>query len=90
MLGNGMYNVAGGRYAKFTGSFGPPVLILQLNIDYTDGTSAEIVSDGSWKCADGPIRFSCIYGGEDYDARNESAGWDLPSATMTRAGRPSK
>ena len=76
MLGNGMYNVAGGRYVKFTGSFGSPMLILQLNIDYADGTSAEIISDGSWKCSDGPIRFSCIYGGEDYDARKEMAGWD--------------
>ena len=30
MLGNGMYNVTGGRYTKFLGSFGPPKLILQL------------------------------------------------------------
>jgi hypothetical protein len=79
MLGNGMYNVVGGRYVKFTGSFGPPMLILQLNIDYADGTSAEIISDGSWKCTDGPIRFSCVYGGEDYDARREFAGWDSPA-----------
>ena len=30
MLGNGMYNVPGGRYAKFVGSFGPPKFILSL------------------------------------------------------------
>ena len=34
MLGNGMYNVAGGRYAKFRGSFGPPKLIFQLALEY--------------------------------------------------------
>jgi hypothetical protein len=78
MLGNGMYNVVGGRYTKFTGSFGPPMLVVQLVIDYADGARAEILSDQSWKWAEGPIRFSCIYGGEDYDARRESAGWDRP------------
>ena len=39
MLGNGMYNVTGGRYTKFQGSFGPPKLILQLQMDFADGTS---------------------------------------------------
>jgi alpha-L-rhamnosidase len=78
MLGNGMYNVAGGRYAKFTGSFGPPMFILQLHIDYADGSSSVLISDESWKATDGPIRFSCIYGGEDYDARKEISGWDRP------------
>jgi beta-glucosidase-like glycosyl hydrolase len=78
MLGNGMYNVAGGRYTKFLGSFGPPKLILQLQMDFADGTSATIVSDETWKGAAGPIRFSCIYGGEDFDARAEPVGWDRP------------
>ena len=32
MLGNGMYNVPGGRYVKYTGTFGPPKLIAQLEI----------------------------------------------------------
>ena len=78
LLGNGMYNVAGGRYTKFTGSFGPPKLIAQLEIDYVDGTRDVVVSDPRWKTAPGPITFSCIYGGEDYDARLEQPGWDEP------------
>ncbi len=76
MLGNGMYNVVGGRYTKFTGSFGSPKLVAQLDIEYTDGTTSRVVTDESWKTALGPIVFSCIYGGEDYDARKECAGWD--------------
>jgi hypothetical protein len=76
MLGNGMYNVMGGRYHKFKGTFGPPKLIAQLQIDFADGTSETILSDDSWRCTAGPIRFSCIYGGEDYDAREEQTGWD--------------
>jgi len=78
MLGNGMYNVTGGRYVKFLGSFGPPKFILQLHLEYNDGTGDVIVSDGSWKAATGPIVFSCVYGGEDYDARLEKPNWDRP------------
>ncbi|MHB8900163.1 MAG: family 78 glycoside hydrolase catalytic domain, partial [Thermoguttaceae bacterium] len=78
MLGNGMYNVTGGRYTKFLGSFGLPKLILELRVEYADGTTERIVSDRSWKTAAGPIRFSCIFGGEDYDAPSELPGWDSP------------
>ena len=78
MLGNGMYNVPGGRYVKFKGSFGPPKLILQLRLEFADGSSQLVVSDTSWKAAPGPIVFSCIYGGEDHDARREQPGWDAP------------
>ena len=37
-----------------------------------------IGSDETWKYALGPIVFTCIYGGEDYDARREQPGWDRP------------
>ena len=78
LLGNGMYNVTGNRYAKFWGSYGPPTLKLQLEIKYTDGTSDFIVSDESWKYINSPITFNCIYGGEDYDARLEIKDWNQP------------
>ena len=77
MLGNGMYNVPGGRYTKFVGSFGPPKLILCLVVSQGDKQQI-ITSDDTWKTDDGPIAFSCIYGGEDYDARSEQPGWDKP------------
>lgn len=76
MLGNGMYNVVGGRYVKFRGSFGPPKMILQLHVEHTDGTFTVLGSDERWKTATGPITFSCTFGGEDYDARLEAPGWD--------------
>ncbi len=77
LLGNGMYNVEAtpGRYTKFTGSFGPPKLIFQARILFTDGSSETVVSDSAWRCHDGPITFSSPYGGEDYDARLEPDGW---------------
>lgn len=77
MLGHGMYHVPGGRYAKFVGSFGLPKLILCLVI--TQGNKQRIIaSDSTWKTDEGPVTFSCIYGGEDYDGRREQPGWDLP------------
>jgi hypothetical protein len=78
MLGNGMYRVekTRGRYTKFVGSFGQPKLIAQLDVSFEDGSEQVIASDGSWKTARGPIAFTSIYGGEDYDARLEQTGWD--------------
>ena len=61
-------DTVGGRYIKYVGSFGPPKLILQLHLDYADGTSTVVASGPAWKVATGPITFSCTYGGEDYDA----------------------
>lgn len=50
-------------------------LLLQLHIDYEDGTLEVIRTDGSWKSNTGPIRLSEIYHGETYDARKELADW---------------
>jgi alpha-L-rhamnosidase len=78
MLGNGMYNVTGGRYSKFKASFGPLKLTASLKLDFTDNTSTELTTDATWKSHHGPITFSCIYGGEDHDARLEPLAWDAP------------
>ena len=78
-LGNGMYNVLGGaRYAKFKGSFGPQKAIAQIRLEYADGSVEFIGTDGSWRVVSGPITFSSIYGGEDFDARLVQNGWDKP------------
>ena len=80
LLGNGMYNVeeTPGRYSKFKGSFGSLKFILQLEVRYRDGTSRRFVSDGSWLTHAGPIKFSSIYGGEDFDGGVLPSNWDLP------------
>ena len=78
MIGNGFYHVPGGRYTKFTASFGPPALLLHLRLEYANGETEVVATNGSWKAAAGPITFSCIYGGEDYDARREIPGWTSP------------
>lgn len=80
MLGNGAYNLTkrtGERYAWADGGtrLGNPKFMLQLHINYKDGSSEKIISDSSWKYTQGPIVFNNIYGGEDYDARKEVDNW---------------
>jgi alpha-L-rhamnosidase len=50
-------------------------LLLQLQINYTDGTSESIGNDQGWKASVGPIIESDLYNGETYDARKELVGW---------------
>jgi alpha-L-rhamnosidase len=79
-LGNGMYNVVRrNRFVKFTGSFGALRAICQIQLDYADGTTELVGTDESWRTAAGPVVYSSIYGGEDYDARFDPKGWDRPN-----------
>ena len=58
-------------------TFGFPKMLLNLHIVYTDGTTANIDTDDSWKgTADGPIRTNNEYDGEEYDATKEFTGWN--------------
>lgn len=88
LLGNGMYHVPGERYTKFTGSFGPPKLILQAHIEYAGGRCETISTGESWRTAPGPMTLSSVYGGEDWDARLEEQGWDRPNFPAGKGWRP--
>jgi hypothetical protein len=81
LLGNGMYNVQPdpGRYTKFDRSFGPVKLIAELTLIYPNGTTQTISTDHTWRTTPGPITFSHVFGGEDYDARLAPTTWDLPT-----------
>jgi alpha-L-rhamnosidase len=53
-----------------------PALLLQMRVDYEDGSVEWIGTDQSWKANTGPIVFSDLLHGETYDARAELPGWD--------------
>lgn len=80
MLGNGFYFIPAKakRYRKLLVQYGYPIMICRIKIEYTDGSSQDIVSNESWKATPGPITFSSIYGGEDYNANLEIPGWNSP------------
>ena len=83
VLGNGRFYAP--RLASHsTVTFGYPKLLLQLHIEYQDGTSQEVVSDESWRLStDGPILTNNEYDGEQYDARKEWTGWSEPGFNDT-------
>lgn len=78
IAGNGFFNINRERYRKLVIAYGAPKMILKLEVLYTDGTNDIFISDESWKTSPSPITFSSIYGGEDYDATKEQAGWNKP------------
>ena len=79
ILGNGRFFAPRLNVPIATRDFGPPRLLLQMDIFYRNGSTAHIVSDGRWKATDaGPVRANNEYDGEDYDARREMPGWDRP------------
>lgn len=63
------------RYRKLVIAAGYPMLRLKMVIRYTDGTTAEITTDDSWKTNPSAITYSSIYGGEDFNANNSHKGW---------------
>ncbi len=82
-LGNGWYNplplrMWGNYDLRKEMPVGRPRFISQLEITYADGSHETVVSDLSWKVADGPLSFNSIYLGEVYDARKELLGWNAP------------
>lgn len=78
LVGNGFYYINRERYVKMVAGFGLPKMICRMQIEYTDGTFENIVSDESWKTSQSPITYTSIYGGEDYDAQLEQPGWNRP------------
>ncbi|KAJ3060628.1 hypothetical protein HK102_009419, partial [Quaeritorhiza haematococci] len=66
-------------------TYGYPKLLLQLRIEYEDGSVEEVVSDDQWRLTtDGPIRASSEFDGEEYDARLEMPGWSSPGFVDSR------
>ncbi|MCO5188318.1 MAG: glycoside hydrolase family 78 protein [Anaerolineae bacterium] len=64
-FGGGRRNIYGDHLA----------MLVQLEIQYRDGSTEHILSDNSWQAATGPILINSIYDGETYDARLEHNGW---------------
>jgi len=76
ILGNGRYFAPRVKVPFTTRTFGFPKLLVQIEVEYADGTSARIVSDETWRVtADGPVTENNEYDGEKYDARREMTGW---------------
>jgi alpha-L-rhamnosidase len=81
LLGNGWYNplplrMWGKLNLREHLPVGEPRAIAQLDVEFTDGSTATIGTDDTWKAGDSPIVRNSVYLGEIYDARREQPGWD--------------
>ena len=74
ILGDGWYKgrISRNVYGSETG------LLAQLVIEYADGMTVLVKSDGTWKTSTGPVRISSIYDGEIYDSSKDLGAWDRP------------
>lgn len=93
MMGNGMYHTEKERYHKFEGSFGDPRMTAALELVSADGEKEIILTDKTWRGCYGPILFTSIYGGEDYDAglcgwreRTDAENWKEITVYNGRTG----
>ncbi|WP_276359814.1 alpha-L-rhamnosidase [Daejeonella sp. H1SJ63] len=76
VLGNGWYRGIMG-FSNQKDIYGKDLaLLFQLEIEYSDGSKEQIISDGSWKSSTGAIVYSEIYNGETIDARKAKTGWN--------------
>ncbi|MDD8027076.1 MAG: family 78 glycoside hydrolase catalytic domain, partial [Acidobacteriota bacterium] len=87
MLGNSFWHVVPtddpARYRGYATDFAkgrPRLLWLEARIRTRSKDEVAVVSDTGWKWRTGPLLFSDVYGGEDFDARLEPAGWDEPGS----------
>tara|TARA_B110000037_G_scaffold222822_1_gene299785 strand:- start:10108 stop:13512 length:3405 start_codon:yes stop_codon:yes gene_type:complete len=74
-LGNGWYSAKVLDYSQNNWS-DKPQLLVQLNIEFEDGSIERISSDKSWKYSYAPIGENDLDFGEKYDARKEQDGWN--------------
>lgn len=86
ILGNSMYQIGPGygRFVKFQQSFGPLRAIVRMELEYEDGSTETVLSDGGWQTGPGAITFENLYAGEDYDARLDTEGWANPGFSNPR------
>lgn len=80
VLGNGRYvsmRMSGEPSSKDVEHFDMPKLLLQLEVQYADGSRQLICSDNTWKLSvDGPVQANNEFDGEIYDANKEMPGWN--------------
>ncbi|WP_145856336.1 glycoside hydrolase family 78 protein [Pedobacter suwonensis] len=75
-LGDGWYKgrIGFNHQKQFYGD--TRALLMQLEVEFADGSKETIVTDNTWKTSYGPILAANIYDGETYDARLERQGWN--------------
>mgnify|MGYP000455962423 CR=1 FL=1 len=89
LLGNGFFNVQRmGRYSKLQTSFGPPQMIMRMEINFSDGSRQVIKSGEDWKYTLSPITFNSIYGANLTTQGSASPAATCPDSTTADGMTP--
>jgi len=78
VLGNMWWSSGLGLNGGTRYSSGPVRGLCQIEIEYSDGSTEQIVTNQSWSTHLSPVVDNTIYHGEVYDARLEIDGWASP------------
>jgi alpha-L-rhamnosidase len=90
VLGEGWYNrqqweISLGARTALSEYYGPPRVLMQLNIQYSDGTNQSIVTDSSWLGREGEHRFDSVYMGTTMDLRVALPCWSCANFTKSNS-----
>ncbi|WP_227379404.1 family 78 glycoside hydrolase catalytic domain [Haladaptatus halobius] len=70
-LGRGWFSKRGAYWV----SGGSPRARVMLTIEFEDGTTRTVTTNGNWRASESPLLENDIYDGERYDARREQDDW---------------
>lgn len=76
ILGNGWYNGQKKYWGWQMQWHGSPRAIVQLELEFADGSCQRVTSDDTWRGSWSAITSNCLFDGEHVDARLEQPGWD--------------
>ena len=76
-LGNGWFHLPsmdlfGNERAPWTA---PPQALLNLRVEYMDGSEETMATDGSWEWSTGPVTYNSVRGGETIDWSRPTGNW---------------
>lgn len=78
---------ARGRVAMYSYDLSETAALMQLDVEYEDGTEDGIYTDYFWKCFDSPWTRADIFNGETYDARRYDGSLYLPDCDAGKLKR---
>jgi hypothetical protein len=84
VLGNGFFSTPGHGFGERQGGDGPPRLLAQIDLEFTDGSRQTIATDHTWKWARSEITFNDVWQGYQEDRHLSQPGWDRPGFDDTR------
>jgi len=77
LLGDGWYaGTIGWRHKGVYGDI--PAIKIYIDVEFVDGTTFSLKTDGDWKASYGAVQSADIYMGEKCDLNFEMRGWNAP------------